>query len=493
MRYLKRSFVICAALLLTVALSIPTSADMSNFLDRTMDQLKGVNLKAYEGQERGYLMGGSAAVRFDQYEQPLVSLTSPSLKVGCGGIDIVMGGFSYLNFEYLVQKFQQILSAAPAFAFQIALKTLCESCADILSSLDSLMNQINNLNVNSCQATKAIGAWGGQKLAQAVGYSVSSGGSSSWFKGLADDINDFANSYKNFITNYAGHYDCYTIADPDTRKACLGKQGKVSFLTPLMTQSFNDMEFDFPFEKVFRAYFGDIYENPNSATADAPHPIVGDPGCFPGQSTGNIMDAIIEGKYVQKNYVTPNFVNAACVETDLTAARKGLKDQVEDDLTAILSAIRSNTPLTSAQINLINASRVPVYRLMSLAVLVERLGGDTGNILTQGMVQAIAKPLSYDIAYQVLLRLYGIASTKMNAAAVSKDMPEAVTIIKPIMERINEAIVIAGERTRSEWEVFSKTSFGESIRKEAEFQAFIYQTLAKNKLLDSYLFAKGIR
>lgn len=93
----------------------------------------------------------------------------------------------------------------------------------------------------------------------------------------------------------------------------------------------------------------------------------------------------------------------------------------------------------------------------------------------------------------MLLRLYGIASTKMNAAAVSKDMPEAVTIIKPILERINEAIMIAGERTRSEWEVFSKTSFGESIRKEAEFQAFIYQTLAKNKLLDSYLFAKGIR
>ena len=160
MRYLKKTLAICMIVMLMVSLSIPTSADMSNFLDRTMDQLKGVNLKSYEGQERGYLMGGSASVRFDQYEQPLISLTSPSLKVGCGGIDLIMGGFSYLNFEYLVQKFQSILSAAPAFAFQIALKTLCEGCADVLASLDSLVNQINNLNVNSCQASKAIGAWG---------------------------------------------------------------------------------------------------------------------------------------------------------------------------------------------------------------------------------------------------------------------------------------------------------------------------------------------
>jgi conjugative transfer pilus assembly protein TraH len=493
MKYLKRIFAIFTAFVLMISLSIPTSADMSTFLDRTMDQLKGINLKAYEGQERGYLMGGSAAIRFDQYEQPLISLTSPSLKAGCGGIDIVMGGFSYLNFEYLVQKFQAILSTAPAFAFQIALKTLCESCADVLSSLDNLANQINNLNVNSCQASKAIGALGGQKLAEAIGTSVSTGSASSWFKGLADDINDFSNSYKKFITQYAGQYDCYSIADLTARKTCLGKVGKVSFITPLMTQAFNDMEYDFPFESVFRAYFGDIYEDPNSATADSPHPVVGDPGCFPGQSTSNIMDAIVEGRYMVKTYNSPNYVNAACSQVDLTAQRKGLKDQVEDDLTAMVSAIRTNTPLTQAQINLVNASRVPIYRLLSLAILVERLGGDTSGILTSGMIQTISKPLAYDIAHQVLLRVYSIAAAKMNAAAVSKDMPEAVAMIKPMLERINFAVTESSARVSTEWEIFSKTSFGESLKKEAEFQAFIYQTLAKNKLLDSYLFAKGIR
>ena len=205
------------------------------------------------------------------------------------------------------------------------------------------------------------------------------------------------------------------------------------------------------------------------------------------------MDAIVEGVYVEKTYNTSNFVNAACIQRDLTGQRKGLKDQVEDDLTAILSAIRTNTPLTQSQINLINASRVPIYRLMSLAILVERLGGDTSGVLTAGMIQTISKPLAYDIAHQVLLRIYSIASVKMNAAAVSKDMPEAVTMIMPILERINWAVTESSNRVLTEWEIFSKTSFGESLKKEAEFQAFIYQTLAKNKLLDSYLFAKGIR
>ena len=72
----------------------------------------------------------------------LFSAQAPRFKVGCGGIDLFMGGFSFLNVNYLVQKFQKILQAAPAMAFDLALSTLCQQCSNIMKSLEALANEL---------------------------------------------------------------------------------------------------------------------------------------------------------------------------------------------------------------------------------------------------------------------------------------------------------------------------------------------------------------
>ena len=101
------------------------STPMDDYLQQTLDAITTLAPKAYQTQERGYFIGGSASIRVpNEYIQPF-SLTPPQIRAGCGGIDIVMGGFSYLGFDYLVQKLQSILQEAPAFAFQLALHTLC--------------------------------------------------------------------------------------------------------------------------------------------------------------------------------------------------------------------------------------------------------------------------------------------------------------------------------------------------------------------------------
>jgi conjugative transfer pilus assembly protein TraH len=75
----------------------------------------------------------------------------PRLKVGCGGIDLFMGGFSFLNFEYLVQKLQTMIQAAPYVAFQIALKTISQKLGGILSEAEQIINNLNSMQFNECK------------------------------------------------------------------------------------------------------------------------------------------------------------------------------------------------------------------------------------------------------------------------------------------------------------------------------------------------------
>ena len=88
----------------------------------------------------------------------LFSVQAPRFKVGCGGIDLFMGGFSFLNANYLVQKFQKILQAAPAMAFDMALTTLCEQCANGMKAMENLANRLNNLQMNDCHDAKVLSA-----------------------------------------------------------------------------------------------------------------------------------------------------------------------------------------------------------------------------------------------------------------------------------------------------------------------------------------------
>ena len=69
-----------------------------------------------------------------------------------------LGGFSFLNVDYLVQKLQNILSAAPAAAFDIALKTLAPQVADTIKSLEAITDRLNSnsLQMNDCKAAKAL-------------------------------------------------------------------------------------------------------------------------------------------------------------------------------------------------------------------------------------------------------------------------------------------------------------------------------------------------
>ncbi len=152
-----KRLLILVALALILGLIVGTFA-RAGFVDDWITQHTETSPGYFEGQKRGYFTGGSFSARWPQTKDYLVSVEPPRLQFGCGGIDAFMGGFSFMNFEYLVQKLQRILQAAPAAAFDLALKTLCEPCSNVIKSMNAMSDALNHLQLDDCKAATVIAA-----------------------------------------------------------------------------------------------------------------------------------------------------------------------------------------------------------------------------------------------------------------------------------------------------------------------------------------------
>ncbi|BEH09855.1 hypothetical protein GSUET_14670 [Geobacter sulfurreducens subsp. ethanolicus] len=95
-----------------------------------------------------------------------------SIKSGCGGIDAFLGGFRFMNVDYLVQKLQRILSSTPAAAFDIAMKTLAPQVSDTIKSLEAIADRLNNIQLNDCKAAQALVAVASEPFSPIMSQSV---------------------------------------------------------------------------------------------------------------------------------------------------------------------------------------------------------------------------------------------------------------------------------------------------------------------------------
>ncbi len=146
-------------LLAIVMLAVSVSSSHAGFVDDWLTQSTVTNPSYFEGQKRDYFTAGSFSGRMQLSNDYLFTVMPPKLKSGCGGIDAFWGGFGFLNFDYLVKKLEKILQAAPAAAFDIALKNLCEPCSTVITKMEGLSNALNSVQLDDCKSAKAVAAY----------------------------------------------------------------------------------------------------------------------------------------------------------------------------------------------------------------------------------------------------------------------------------------------------------------------------------------------
>ena len=111
---------------------------------------------AFRGQAMNLYTGGSLMMRAPGRNYPLVNAQLPSLKAGCGGIDIFGGAFSFINKEQFVALLRNIGSNAMGYAFKLALQSISPDIDKLLTELQDQINKINSMNINSCEAAQAL-------------------------------------------------------------------------------------------------------------------------------------------------------------------------------------------------------------------------------------------------------------------------------------------------------------------------------------------------
>ena len=126
------------------------------WVDDWLEQKTTTSPNYFGGQQRGYYSGGSFNARWPSTADYPVTVEMPRVKSGCGGIDVFMGGFSFMNSDYLVAKLQSILENAPAVAFDLALKTLCEQCSNTIKNFEALADNLNSMQIDECAAAKEM-------------------------------------------------------------------------------------------------------------------------------------------------------------------------------------------------------------------------------------------------------------------------------------------------------------------------------------------------
>lgn len=107
----------------------------------------------FNGSTRSGWTGGSIDVRFPQATtQKLIAIDPPRLPTaGCGGISAHFGGFSFINGDQIEKMIDNLANGAKGVAINLAIKTLCPMCQNVISEMTNLAQQAAKQSVDACK------------------------------------------------------------------------------------------------------------------------------------------------------------------------------------------------------------------------------------------------------------------------------------------------------------------------------------------------------
>ncbi|WP_137887528.1 conjugal transfer protein TraH [Pseudomonas sp. 2FE] len=144
-------------------LAVPTGAS-ANISQQVNEMFSGmINVTspgAYQTATRGVITGGGVVLRNRITTTTMISITPPSAKGGCGGINLYSGSFSFINGEEFVALMRNVASNAAGivsgFAFELALDAMDAQTGGVIRNLANKIQSLNQMFSNSCQLASGL-------------------------------------------------------------------------------------------------------------------------------------------------------------------------------------------------------------------------------------------------------------------------------------------------------------------------------------------------
>lgn len=437
-------------------------ADIRNWLNNAIYELESGS--TIDTQSHKLYYGGGFRLRANDYSFQPFTVIPPKLRAGCGGIDLVFGGFGYFQPEYLVKFGEKIIQQAPAFAFKIALETLCPSCQKIATELENLANLINSLSLSSCQIASSLSDFTSAKLREYWGnIDVASGVYNSILKAKEKvmqktNLEVLEKAVNSGITKKG-------IVRLILR---IRKQGKnpVSLAEDVMlelakSKRASQLFTDATIRQFVKKVFGDLEITiPDTSEEDI---------------TVNIIKP--ERKLDIENLVAGNGRTIVCI----TSSCKSLKAEIVDpQLDSIVNKIITRTPLEVKELKFLAMFPFPAYKLLNY------LSTSPGllNVLKEDLSKWMAYELTKHILSQLSFHYSATLIELMGSKLINKDSREELNIF---LRMFNENISKAYRRIQlNQKAIIDKIKNGLSLVEEFEkISAKYYLT---NPAYSSYLF-----
>jgi len=357
----------CLALALV---SAPAGAQTADWVSDWFASATTTSSGGYQSQQRGYYTLGSFQGRWRLGNDYLVSATPPSYKVGCGGVDLFGGAMSYLDPEFLVEKLERMIQAAPAFAFNLALQEFCKPCVAAMEALEQITDQLNAMQINDCRLSQRLAAVmvnPGDDTLDALKSEVAS--SVSLGDGLRKNLQSFNDAMRG-----AGN----TLPD-DTKVAINGCDAvfRDTFANGSIIDSISARMGLADYADTIRGVIGDVVVTPagNDYLIQTVGPCAGN----------DQLDAA--------DFVSGEFERKAASGVCSAGASEAIVTSVEDRLTGIVTRLQTGTALTTDDVAFIENSPLPVFAALRDAVI----AGTAPSVIAQ-----LREPLAVAFGHKMM-------------------------------------------------------------------------------------------
>lgn len=365
-----------------------TPASAQGWAETWFDNVTYTSPGSFSDQTRGYVTAGGMSGRVDVHNDFLATLALPKVRAGCGGIDMFLGGMSFLDPDYLVQKLESILQAAPAVAFQYLLETLDEKMGNIISKMEAATNFLNSIQVNDCRLAS--------RMVQIARGDDNMSGIIEEMTGYKSVKEGFAKSYQQSREKIEANRNNPTEDLKDALENCPAEVTDIFRTGSLLAHAASRVGAG-EWTGVMRARVGDVYMRWDAA--DKVPIFTAIPACA-AQDTETVDD-FLTGKVRTRSLSIP----ATGADCSQDGTGKGALVLARARMETIATKIRTRAALTNEERQFVaNVKTLPVYRMLEWGVrqgTVDSVIGDTDELVALTLAYQMLNDLTRTIDFAV--------------------------------------------------------------------------------------------
>lgn len=315
---------------------------------------------SYDLQSAGYYSLGGLYARAPVKNTQLAHISLPSLSAGCGGINIYNGGLSFINSEQLTELLKAISANAQGFAFQLALETVSPVIAEKVEELQTWIQRINALNINSCEAAATLvgGVWPRHDQASRTICSTLSGST-----GMASD---YVQAKHRCQTDREQSLKGINDRNPEMANALLAENINLAWKSIKDSKIFNDGKADSTLAEVMMTLSGTLIIHAPKNERDSPKFEY----ISPKAASSEVISALLDGGRIRYHKCDEY---SKCINLRQEGGvheieeRYAFKAKIQNLVSSIIHKIQIDEPLNEEEKGFINnKSSIPIYKILNV-------------------------------------------------------------------------------------------------------------------------------